>query len=225
MTRPRLLDLFCGAGGCSVGYDRAGFDVTGVDISPHPDYPFPFAQQDALEVLADPDWLAGFDVIHASPPCPRYSTITPADRRDTHPDLVLPVLEALADWSARTGGMWVMENVPGAPLPDPALYCAQAMGLRNLRRHRLFASNVLLLAPGCACTGEPVFGIYGDHAQLDSGKRPDGTSRGVKARTDDHARELLGAPWVTTWDDLTDLIPPAYTEHVGQQLMTHLVSA
>ena len=65
--RPKLLDLFCGAGGCSVGYHRAGFDVTGVDIKPQPRYPFEFVRANALEYLAEHG--CQFDAIHASPPC------------------------------------------------------------------------------------------------------------------------------------------------------------
>ena len=68
--RPRLLDLFCGAGGSAVGYHRAGFEVVGVDIKPQPNYPFEFYQQDALIFLEDvAQWGPfRFDAIHASPP-------------------------------------------------------------------------------------------------------------------------------------------------------------
>jgi DNA (cytosine-5)-methyltransferase 1 len=34
MNKPKLLDLYCGAGGASKGYQRAGFYVVGVDINP-----------------------------------------------------------------------------------------------------------------------------------------------------------------------------------------------
>lgn len=221
----RLLDLFCGAGGCSVGYARAGFDVVGVDLSPHPDYPFPFAQQDAMEVLADPEWLDGFDVIHASPPCPRYSTITPADRRDQHPDLLAPVLAALRAWrDDRPDRAWIVENVPGAPLPDAVTLCGPAMGYGEIRRHRLFGASVFLMAPPCACGPRPPVGVYGNQ-QTRSYARPNGMSRGHKATSVEQARQVLGAPWVSTWDDLTDLIPPGYAQHVGEQVAHALTMA
>ncbi len=73
----KLLDLFCKAGGASVGYACSagdGFEVTGVDIAPQKNYPFNFIQGDAIEFL-EKHWKE-FDVIHASPPCQRNSTMT-----------------------------------------------------------------------------------------------------------------------------------------------------
>jgi DNA (cytosine-5)-methyltransferase 1 len=216
MTRPRLLDLFCGAGGCSVGYHRAGFDVVGVDINPHPDYPYELHVTDAMAYPLD-----GFDIVHASPPCPRYSTATPVAARDRHPDLLDPIRKRLV----ATGRPYVIENVPNAPLLGPVLYCGKAMGLPHLRRHRLFESNVWLMSPGCACDNSGTFGVHGDHPDRPGGwLRPDGTSRGLKATSITHAQTIMGIDWMTTWDDLTDAIPPAYTEHIGAQLLEHIES-
>lgn len=218
--KPRLLDLFCGAGGCSVGYHRAGFDVTGVDIEAHPDYPYTLFVADALH-FAD-EWLeAGdFDAVHASPPCPRYSTATPAANRDNHPDLVGPIRDKLRAW----GGPYVIENVPGAPLDNPVTLCGSMFGL-GVRRHRLFETNVPMLAPECDHRAQPqVWGVYGDHGDLNPVTRPDGTSRGNKARDATHAGEVMGIDWMSRWDDLADAIPPAYCEWIGTQLLAHIES-
>ena len=214
----KLLDLFAGAGGCSVGYHRAGFDVVGVDNKPHPDYPYSLFVADAIEFAEHWLTVGAFDAVHASPPCPRHSTITPAHTRDQHPDLIEPVRELLRDW----GGPYVIENVPGSPLVNPIRLCGSMFGL-GVRRHRLFESNIPMLQPECEHHTQPqVWGVYGDHGDLAPVTRPDGTSRGNKARDAAHAREVMGIDWMTEWDDLADAIPPAYTEFIGGQLAAHL---
>jgi DNA (cytosine-5)-methyltransferase 1 len=211
-VKPRLLDLFCGAGGAAKGYHRAGFDVVGVDNREQPRYPFPFVQDDALECLAE--FASEFDVVHASPPCQAYSTSTRDKSR--HPALI-PELRALL---TATGLPYVIENVPGAPLQAPMLLCGHAFGL-PVRRHRLFESNIAMLSPGCFCDSDEPIGIYGDHPEELTHRRPDGTRRGRKARTLTEARQAVGIDWMT-WPELKEAIPPAYTQFVGQQLLAYL---
>jgi DNA (cytosine-5)-methyltransferase 1 len=200
----RLLDLFCGQGGAAMGYHRAGFEVVGVDNKPQPRYPFEFHQADALDFPLD-----GFDVIHASPPCPRFSTASlgrPGLQR-THRDLVGPIRARLV------GRAYVIENVPGAPLRDPVTLCGSMFGLGvnggQLRRHRLFESSVQLSEPPLCCHRWPAVGVYG-HG---TGSR---TVWGNPLNADD-AREAMQMPWASR-DGVAQAIPPAYTEWIGRQL-------
>src|SRR5262245_28197414 len=204
-VRPRLLDLFCGAGGASAGYRRAGFDVVGVDIAPQPRYPFAFVQADALEVD-----LAGFDAIHASPPCQAWTAYR---RRPEHvasrPDLVGAIRRRLE----HAGVPYVIENVRGAPLRDPLTLCGSMFGL-EVRRHRLFESNALLLGRPCAHPTEPRY--------------PGATNRAPRSRATveigvwriplEVQRAAMEIPWMSL-RELSEAIPPAYTEWVGRQLL------
>ena len=121
----RCLDLFCGAGGAGMGYHQAGFEVVGWDIEHHPDYPFEHHVGDALDVLADVEYIRGFDLVHASPPCQAYSTATRDHSR--HPDLVGPVRDLLVT----AGVPYIIENVPQAPLLGPVMLCGS--GGRRVR--------------------------------------------------------------------------------------------
>lgn len=205
MTRPRLLDLFCGAGGAAMGYHRAGFDVVGVDLHPHPRYPFAFVQADALEPPFD---LSDFDAIHASPPCQAYSWAAKRWRQIERADLVdrtRTLLEA-------SGVPWVIENVIGAPLRRQIVLCGTQFG-KDLVRHRRFESSLLLLMPPrCVHFGSVRAGDYvtvaghgGDNAK----------GRGSRAAK----QEAMGIDWAND-HELNQAIPPAYTEFIGRQLIT-----
>lgn len=217
--RPRLLDLFCGGGGCSTGYHDAGFDVVGVDIVRQYEYPFAFVRADALTYPFD-----GFDVVHASPPCKVWSSVGNIDRArlklfDPHVDLLTPTLERFADLSIP----WVVENVPGAPMPaDSVRYCGSSFGL-DVRRHRLFASNVPLVAPPCDHAWQtPRFTSLDLHrhrrGQQASVVGVYGSLHGAGDSLDLRCR-AMGIDWITKLTTLNQMIPPAYTLHIGRQLL------
>lgn len=224
--KPRLLDLFCGAGGCSVGYARAGFDVVGVDIEPHPDYPFALMVEDALKVLGRPRYLAKFDVIHASPPCQARTTMSNRWRgkggaADRHVNLIPEVRDALVQW----GAPYVIENVPGArrDLRHPITLHGGMFGL-GVYRPRLFESNVGLMAYTAPAPVNPV-GVYG--AKPDGRRlmtRADGSEQRA-ARSLEEAQQAMGTPWMTDFRDIAESIPPAYTEYLGGQLLDALERA
>jgi hypothetical protein len=210
--KPRLLDLFCGAGGAAMGYHRAGFEVVGVDINPQPHYPFAFIRGDALEVIRLATDAEHYDVIHASPPCQAYTSMRHLGNRagEGAPDLV----DATRDALEATGVPWVMENVKGSPLRNPLTLCGSTF-LLEVRRHRLFESSHLLFGSPCqhGATGRPI-AVYGDHPQQPGDK----TYRVNRARTLYEGQRAMGIDWMP-WKSLTQAIPPAYTEWIGRQLM------
>jgi DNA (cytosine-5)-methyltransferase 1 len=212
---PRLLDLFCRAGGCSVGYHRAGFDVVGVDNRPQPRYPYEFHQADALTYPLD-----GFDAIHASPPCQAYS-VTASLHTVDHPRLIEAVRTRLTGW------LYVIENVEGAApaMVNPVRLCGSSFGL-DVRRHRLFETSIpVMFPPPCAhyLQPEPV-DVTGTGARR-IGPRPDGGGgNSRKPRNLTEARDAMGIHWMSR-RELADAIPPAYTELIGQQLLTHIKAA
>jgi DNA (cytosine-5)-methyltransferase 1 len=215
-VRPRLLDLFCGAGGAGMGYHRAGFEVVGVDIRPQPHYPFDFFWMDALEALnghVGSIDVSRFQAIHASPPCQRWSTKT--REPEAHPDLITPLRPLLDE----TGLPYVIENVPAAPLRRDLILCGSSFGL-GVQRHRVFESNVSLLGPACAHGQQPAqFPLY-DHGRAYLGRvvHVFGAGGG-KAR--EHWQEAMGIDWMTD-AELAEAIPPAYTEMIGLQLLQQL---
>jgi DNA (cytosine-5)-methyltransferase 1 len=221
IMRPRLLDLYCGGGGAAMGYHRAGFDVTGVDLVPQHAYPFTFVQGNA-----DTYPLDGYDAVHASPPCKLW-TGARANRDDLrlfepHVDHLTPTLERLADLDIP----WIVENVPGAPMPpDSVTYCGSSFAL-DVRRHRLFASNVTLTAPPCDHAAQPPARFQ----SLDWSRRKRGlldATVGVHGSlqggsdTLELRRSAMGIDWLDN-AQLTQAIPPAYTEHIGRQVIAHV---
>ena len=212
----KLLDLYCKAGGASRGYQLAGFEVVGVDIKKQKRYPYEFIQADCLELMKDMEFLRSFDVITASPPCQTHSItqhLRNAQGKSTDKiDLIPQTREALV----ASGKPYVIENVPGSPLINPIRMCGSAFGLK-VRRHRLFESNIQLTSSICNHKeqGKPV-GIYGSMKD----EIPGG---GHTAKTIEQAREAMGIDWMI-WGELVEAIPPIYTQTIGKQILSVIVS-
>jgi DNA (cytosine-5)-methyltransferase 1 len=210
----RLLDLFCCAGGAAMGYHRAGFtEIVGVDIAPQPRYPFRFVQGDALEYVAEHG--QEFDAIHASPPCQRYTRAQHAAKNaNAHPDLVEPVRNLLI----AIGKPYVIENVVGAPMLNPITLCGLSFGLK-VKRHRLFEVPFFTLTPPCQCRNQDYFVIFGHECR----NRRHGQAAGRKNKVAE-GRKAMGIEWMTR-GELSEAIPPAYTEFIGRHLIEHIREA
>ncbi len=224
MSKPRLLDLFCGAGGAGAGYHYAGFDVVGVDLALQPNYPFEFHQADALDVLNDvidrysePGWEL-FDAIHASPPCQAHSVAKSIRPDYEWPDLLSPTRTLLE----KTGIPWVIENVPGAPMRKDLVLCGTQFGLEHngfeVRRHRWFEfwdSSIVPLVSPCWHRLPPAY-LYGHGA--------DTKHVALYGRSSQKDwKHLMRADWMTN-PELAQAIPPSFTEFIGQHLMAHVRS-
>jgi DNA (cytosine-5)-methyltransferase 1 len=207
MTRPRLLDLFSGAGGAAMGYHRAGFDVTGVDIKPQPRYPFEFIEGDAFEEWFD---FSQITAIHASPPCQDH--IRGGLQSEHETGWMLKETRAMLN---EAGKPWVIENVPGAPMRPDYILCGSQFDL-SVRRHRWFETSwhgYSLMAP-CDHRGA-VVGVYG-HPHGAQGAWP-----GMIPGTPESWCHGMGIDWMTM-AELAQAIPPAYTEYIGALLLGHL---
>lgn len=222
--KPRLLDLFCKAGGCTKGYQEAGFYVVGVDIEPQPNYcGDEFVQADALSILRylvceESPWgrawpLEEFAAVHASPPCQAYSPLNAYNRKE-YPDLVAPVREELE----QIGVPWIIENVPQAPLREPTILCGAMFGLR-VYRHRSFEASFPLLAPGhpphsARCVRNGYLPNDDQFMSIHGGRH----SKAWREK----AAEEMDVPWMQTIREVCEAIPPAYTRHIGSYLLSHL---
>lgn len=219
-SRLRLLDLYCGQGGASTGYVQAGFEVVGVDIVEQERYPYELVTADAMDVLNDLDYLRGFDVVHASPPCQGYTTMSNRYRgRGGKTDEWTRSIGHVRERLLRSGVPWVIENVVGArrAMHAPLVLRGGHFGL-GVDRPRLFESSLPLSSPGRAKVVEQPIGVYGerpDGRRLRT--RVDGTEQRAASSIDEASAAMGGLDWMS-WRGLTESIPPSYTRWIGEEL-------
>ena len=201
MNKPRLLDLFCKAGGASVGYARAGFEVEGVDIEPQPHYPFKFYQADALTFP-----LEGYDAYHASPPC--YENTWSA-RRWIDTPVVYEKTDQLVNCRSMfidIGKPFILENTPGAEMSNYIRLFGTMFGLKVIRERwfELDGFEILFL-PSPLLVKNPI----------QSGNYFTVAGHGGNSKD---CRLATGIDWMNK-QELTQAIPPDYTEYIGKCLM------
>lgn len=208
----KICDLFCCAGGASMGLHRAfpGAEIVGVDIKAQPHYPFKFIQADALTFP-----LEGFDFVWASPPCQGYCNFNSLNKKE-HPLLIDNIRKRLQ----LTNALWVIENVGGAKrhLKNPIRLCGSMFGLR-VRRHRYFESNIFMMQPACDHSIKGGIAVYGDHPEDCYVHRRNGikTTHFRRAASIDVASLAMDIDWMD-WNEIREAIPPAYSEWIGNQL-------
>jgi len=206
------LDLFCGAGGASVGIYKAGFDeVIGVDNVQQPNYPYHFILDDAIEFMEH--GLDEFDFIWASPPCQAY-TWAGAQHRNRgveYPDLVDVTRQLLQE----SGKPYIIENVVGAPLINPVTLCGTMFPELKVFRHRVFESNVpLVVERKCAHAGHKAKSRRGDNGDFF-------TVVGHNTGTHAEWADAMRIDWMNK-KELTQAIPPAYSEYLVKQVMEYV---
>lgn len=201
-----------------MGLDAAGFDVIGVDIVPRKRYPFKFVQANALQPPFD---LRQFDFIWASPPCQAHTSLNKMHNSKKHEDLIPPTRKMLTE----AGVPWCIENVPGAPIKTGLMLCGSMFGLgtadAELRRHRLFELSwhmPLFGLPRCDHGRKGrVIGVYGGH----------GRDRRRTVNTQDYSTQdrakAMGIDWMTG-AELSQAIPPAYSEYIGRAALQYIRS-
>ena len=205
--RPKLLDLFCCAGGAAKGYYDAGFEVVGIDIEPQPQYPYKFILSDALEYLEKHG--NEYDVIHASPPCQGYSHLTPKEHKGNHEKLI----DKLRVLLVRVGKPYIIENVAGAKneLIEPIKLCGSMFNLR-CQRHRFFETSFALnVEMKCDHSQIPLLVTTASKASRELRQK-----LGMKPKTVKNAPLAYGIDWMN-FNGLKECIPPAYTQWIGER--------
>lgn len=191
-----------------MGYFRAGFEVTGVDIKPQKNYPFEFHCMDGIEYLLK--YGSQYDLISVSPPCQGYSKSTQQWRKEgrEYPDMIGKFRDALTE----VRKPYVIENVPNAPLVNPIFLNGAMFGL-FVHRPRYFECSFPVIQPAMPFVQRPI--KMGRPVAEGEYIQPVGHFSGVP-----YARKQMEIDWMNV-GELAEAIPPAYTKYIGEQFLAY----
>ncbi|MEU7724021.1 DNA methylase [Streptomyces sp. NPDC040724] len=221
--RPLLLDLYSCASGAARGYDRAGFAVTGVDNRPRPNYPFTFIHGDALTVLADliaSGEIRRYSVVHASPPCQKRCALTVGTNKSRgwggeHVDLVAPTRELLD----ASGLPYVIEQPDGkADVRKDITLCGEQFGLGVIRHRNFELGGWTTAQPNHLKHRGRVRGWR--HGKYHDGPYVAAYGNGGGKATVAEMQQAMGIDWTDVREELTEAIPPAFSEWLGRAFLT-----
>ena len=210
MSRPKALDLFCGAGGASRGLHDAGYEVIGVDKVDQPNYPYEFYEMDAIEFFLELYDLTPFDLIWASPPCQAHSWGGAQWRNKgyEYEDFITATRSSLN----HSNVSYIIENVVGAPLIEPVVLCGTMFPNLKVFRHRLFESNMnLKVEMKCAHEGHKAKNRRTDNNDYF-------TVAGHNTGTTAEWSDAMGIDWMTK-KELAQAIPPVYSKYLAEQII------
>jgi hypothetical protein len=224
--KPRLLDLFCGAGGAAKGYQDAGFYVVGVDIVDQPNYcGDEFHQLDATLLFEYggvglmPDL---FNLVHASPPCQENTPMNNRAKKNgwamRWPDLIEPI----RDWLETFDTPYIIENVMGAALIEPLMLTGEMFGLTTSRPRLFELGRWFAMSPPKMRRMADAVAVYGKADERRLWTREDGSELRAWGSLDE-GREALEVPWMETELEIREAIPPAYTKFIGEQFLSQEV--
>ncbi len=109
----KCLDICCGRGGWTRGFLNRGFEVVGVDLHRHPDYPTGVLLCDILAL--DGALFRGFDVVVASPPCDVFARLDKGWIRDKgNIAWAVTLFRRCEEIAREAGAPLILENVRGA---------------------------------------------------------------------------------------------------------------
>lgn len=211
------VDLFCGAGGASLGLKWAGFYVIGVDIvKPSVYYGDDFVQGDVHDL---PVKLSDADFVFASPPCQMFSVankFSKAERESVYENFIPLTRKLLKDCP-----FTCIENVEHAPLRRDLTLYGIHFGLERLRRKRVFELSFFCLGfrdVGYTKNTVPVCNTTptGEYAR----RNAKGLHPVIPVSEKLEVMGLKKYPMLNR--EVANAVPPRYSEYIGREALRQM---